>query len=528
MTKILLFLLIHAMTFAVAGASTQAEITYLAADQIYLNAGSESGVVVGDSVRVLDSDGGLLGWLQVAFVASSSSAAKVLGLSVTPVIGMSAEILTQPDYDDVIQTVESTTIAEPSVKTLETQGVRELQERKRKRHPELRARVSGGLDLSSWEEEHTLREPWVRISAGITNLTRYGHSLRLRMRAIRSLQEGADSETDVRIGEMAFENASDARVHYSLGMTRVQHHAGIGVIRGATLESELLDGLTVGAFGGVSPMPGEDDLGNGRSQYGLRIEGQGRRGDLFATGGLAFAGRYIDGEYEQEFVNQTMSLRKGRRFSLQQTAQVELNRDWRDTGDTPALELSYFSCRVNYAQTPQLRFSLAVDAGETVRPFGSREVADSLFSKNARRGLRLGANFPIVSRFLVDAWGGVRHFASLDSDSYHAGVRLHQRTPLWQNLFLQGRLAWFDNNSADGWQPSLLSFWRLHHSELSAELGINRLHYVESDTSVLEKWVRGSVEWYPVSAWMLALSADMQWADTGNRQGLCFELAWGL
>ena len=523
MKALLMLLAALVLCDTLAGNPLTAEISYLAADQCYLNSGSSSGVAVGDSVRVLDENGTELAWLQVVFVARSSSAARILETNVELHIGMAVQILIQP-------TREAQSIVQPAPETqfLRSPSAQIASDEKKGNALRLAARISTGLELSRWEQESTLREPWVRISVGVRNLTSYGHRLSLHMRALRSMQKGQDKEDMLRISELAFENAPQAHFHYSLGLTRVNGHAGIGVIRGVVIESGFHDGLLIGAFGGVSPLPGEDELNAGRSQFGMRVQGEHKLGSISLDGGLAFAGRYREGEYEQEFLSQFVHLRKGRQFSIRQSTQLELNREWRVTDGSQRLELSRFHLRMDYVFSRELRINLSADAGQAVRPFSTRANADSLFDENPHRGLRLGANFPLGSWLMAESWSSVRRFASLDGDSYHAGLRVHHRDPLPGSVFLQGRLAWFSNAHAEGWQPSLLGSRRFSRITLNTEFGLNRLNDADDGTNLWERWFRSSFEWYPNDVWTLAFSGELQLSSAGDHKLLSIECAWRL
>ena len=432
------------------------QVRYISAEHVYLTAGEKAGLTIGSTAQVV-REGLVVAELEVVFVASYSASCKVISSTAEVVVG--DEVVFEPvaavlaqETETITRSRQRTTASAPPTLPHETAG-----------GPQVRGYLALQWDHSEQTEDGELQTNYFRLPFRV-QVSDLGHDLVFRARGSlrRIVRTGYRTQTSEwewrhRIQEVALvREGRDLPWHLALGRIGGRYTAAAGPFDGFSFNRRVATGLRLGAFAGFAPEWGRLDFQDENQLRGLTLgwNHQSATGKVLDLR-LAGVGRYRESEVSREYLAMTTTWRDGRRLSLLQAAEVDINRGWRKDAGENSLTLSSLALTGRWRASRSLNLNLGFDDRQMVRTWENRSLPDSLFQDAGRRGLRAGLSLRRGPGRTVSLWGSLRRDDRTGQDvkSYNARLYL-PRLALW-DIDLDASLRGFAGPYLDGWTPTL-------------------------------------------------------------------------
>jgi hypothetical protein len=425
-------------------------VNYVSSDAVYLNAGRYAGLRIGATVEVTRG-GRTIAVLEVTHVSSHSASCRVveqtdeirIGDAVTfdpaaaspPVATPAAGITTVPTSSGVGPTVN------------EVIGHVEFQSLWQK-------------DLS--DSDLSFLQPAVAARFRVRNVGGKGLEFRFRDRVRlyhRNMPAGPDipeNEWYHRLTEMALVyDRSGATIEWGVGRLIAPYMVGVGLVDGGYIAFRINRYLRAGAAGGLEPSPLDLNFDSSRQRVGgyLAVDLDSNR-EWRLTSSAALAGSYVSGTINREFVYLQNAFSMLKRFSLFQSAEIDLNRDWRReaTGDDVTLTNFYFTANVEISRYAQVDFTY--DSRKNVRVYETMATPDSLFDDGVFDGYGGGVSLRMPHGVTLGGRGGIRYHVDRRTNRYFSLFARGARLP-WRGHSVWARYAYAETRSVTGHRPAL-------------------------------------------------------------------------
>lgn len=437
-----------------AAAKSPAKVTYIAAEGIYVDAGRNSGLAVGDTLQVM-REGAVVARVVVTHVSSLSCACRVLDEG--------AEIRTGDQIAKMGRLVTISVGTDPPRQTAyvparKTRSARRMENRLRGyvAFQTLVQKDLAGEGLTSWQ-------PGISAKIVVRNLFGGGADFRIRHRSRFYHRSNAPDDVSSadewshRLSELAIV-FDDPRSRYRWGIGRVvtARLNGIGYIDGAYGEIQLNQRTWIGLAAGTEP----DYQGSGFQADRLKLGsflsyefGDLNRRRLRTT--LSLAGSYAEGMVSREFIALQNNLRLGKKLSVYQSMEVDYNRAWRFERANERLALTNFYLIGNYDPTGWMSLNLTYDSRKNVRTFQTYDTPDSLFDDMAHQGVSGGVRLRLPRDLRLKLYGGVRHREGENNDNrYGSAAVTAQRFPA-PGHSVTGSLSYSESFFSKAYRPLL-------------------------------------------------------------------------
>lgn len=485
--------------FTATASTVNAKVTYVAASSFYIDAGTEQGVQKGDSGEVVQK-GKRVGRVLVEFVADKSSSCKALDSAAVIHVG-DAVIL---DVAAPVKTTEAKPDSALKETVISAQSGAPVSKTKQKG-----ARFSGNVGLqilgqtSHDQLDYSFYQPGLVVRAKLENLFGSGPTMNVRMnlrRNIRNIERPGVPRAEwlSRVYEVSLTyDDPGSRVNCSVGRLLTNHLAGIGYIDGALLGVRMANHMEVGAFGGTQPDLRTTDVRTSTTKGGAyAVYQRGAYGSELLSITLAAAGEYYKGQISREFMYEQTNYAWRDQISAYQSAEINVNRGWRKTAQTSALELTNFLFNLRYCPTSAVAVTASYDNRIPYRTYETRNIADSLFDTSLQQGYRLGIDVRLPWAMQADVEGGLRTRRLDRSSTRTASVGLSTRNLLDKKVYLGGRVAAFTGKFGKGYQPTAMisrMFWS--RVTLGVQIGWDVYDLKSLNQKVSSNWQRASVDW---------------------------------
>ncbi len=479
---------------ATAGGSSILEttITYVGSETVYLGAGTVGGVEKGDSAEVWRNDQ-VIARLEIIYVAQSSSSARIVVSSAPLHVGDRVHLAVK---ESPVQgsTAAATQGAEiPAFEDSVSAGTP-------RPHPATRIYGRVALQIIQQDDREAANadatKPALLLRTTIENLF-YDHlnlSVNLRARQITQREgETADlqSEWDNRLYEFAlqYDNPASA-LNYQVGRISSNLISGIGPFDGALIEYELQQGWSTGIFGGTRPDLTNSAFSAEETTAGLYAAYEaGAWAGRQVRGTVAFAGRYHTGQIDEEFIYEQVRYNWSRSFSLTQSAEMAINRDWRQQAEGSSWGLSNVLVNAAYSPSNALTLDFGYDNRKLMRTYETRDTPDSLFDDALRQGFRAGlqARLPLGLRARLSAGLRTRDTGETETRTLLAG--LSRNNLFGSGITTSAQLNLFDNRLSSGYQTSLALaryFFRVFY--LQFDTGLSKYELTTAEGPVSYHW----------------------------------------
>lgn len=391
----LCLLLVASVAFA--GDPTFA-VKYRSTGYVYLDGGRSQGLSVGDRLNVLQG-ADTIGELEVVFLADQSASCRVVSEKRTLRAGDTVILVRPPS------TSAPTPAAVPSgpAGVPASTGILSPQTNLSKKPETPFFRARGGLSLGYYRVQdqtataYDFEQRTGRADISLWDLGGKPLSLDVRFRSrqdVRTQRLSARSEKirSDRLYEasLRYEPPSDSFA-FELGRLGSSRFLSIGYLDGGLFRVRVAPVLQVGGFAGRRS---EFDVlgleGSGTSYGGfLRIAPPGRYTTTYEAI-VAYIRENARNEVSREYASLETRYQPGRRFSLYQRAEVDLNRGWRGDVTEQPYQLSYLSVSANMRLAQTASAVLSYDSRRNYRDFYTRNVPENVFDNLLHQGFHLG------------------------------------------------------------------------------------------------------------------------------------------
>jgi hypothetical protein len=473
---------------AIASDSSIITVRYISSEHIYIDAGSEDGVSVSDTLYLI-GEGNIRTKLEVIHVSSHSASC----LSSRP--GAEIKVGDLVELNSVNQALpepaDSATVEHPPV--IEPRTVEVFPEKETNQE---RTRLSGGVSFSyyHWDDREQsnldFHQPGLRLRLNADRLWGSDLSLRYRSRTRynrRSKQySGNVSQKEWRntVYELSIGIGDDDGSGFRLGRIIPRKLSGIGYLDGIYLQQRLTGSLAGGVFGGTRPEWQYTSPQTSIQKYGLFINFAAGERELFRLETtLALAAEYHSSVISREFLHVRNVAARGTSLRLYQSADIDINRGWRGERASQRLSISNLYVSGRYRPSRWMTLGLSFDNRQRYWTYDQRTLADSLFDDLVRRGARASVDLNLPESFRLGSSFGLRsrEGQSRTTSSYSVNLRKTgiSRARLNFNIYLAG----FSNHYADGFNITygIGKYFRRGH-QIRISYGIYSYDYIQTDT----------------------------------------------
>lgn len=357
-----------------------------------------------------------------------------------------------------------------------------------------------------------------------------GFQLRTRSRYYQSSNTSGASNTDwnnriykasVRIGR------EESRFQYEVGRLISSTFSGVGYLDGGTARMRLGSSSHVGIFAGTQPdwqqLEGQDSI----RKYGAFFNFTRGKGDHYLNSTVALAGEYQSGEINREFVYLNNRYTRSK-FSLYQSAEVDMNRGWRSERAGQSVSLSNLYLQGSYRYNERLNYSLGYDNRQSYYTWDLRNNDEAYFDRLTRQGWRASVSAKLFQHLRLNAGGGLNSREG-ETDTRTWYVNLYQPELFPGGWSLRGRVNGFSNPFTEGLSPSLQlgKRWRAGHQVL---VGYSTYNYDYLQTAEQRKNGYLHLEGYLNlgKRWFLSGQYEVNSGDDADGQHLYLDLGLRL
>ena len=518
---LLVLLAVLTAPFVVAGEETTCAVRYLSSDHVYLDAGSNAGLSVGMTVRVV-RDGEAIAELEVVFTAGHSASCRIVSKVKDIVVGDTVVYEAPESAGGAAAAVA----AEPS--RARTSVADSPTEVSRDSGPDASGWIGLMWDHVDETADRGLETNFFSLPFRV-RVRRLGNHMEFRARgSVRRIQRSGYSSSTAaeewrnRIQEVALvREGRDLDWHFAVGRVGGRYTASAGPFDGLSFSGRVGGGVRLGAFGGFAPEWGDLGFGTDDHLAGVtfhlnRRAGSGGILDLIVAG----VGRYRSGEISREYVTMTTTWRSGRRLSLLQAAEFDINRGWRKESAGSSLTVSSVALTGRYRVARGVDLNLGYDDRQPVQTWETRSLPDSLFTAAGRVGWRAGVDLRSSRGIGLNLSGTLRDDDRTSETSTSWNARVY--APNWpaRGLSLDASVRGFEGPYLSGWAPRL-GATRSTSGGLRLRLEGGYYEYSGSvgDDQRSNTWVRGGVARDITRHWSVGGDYRRDWGDdiAGNR-----------
>jgi len=438
-----------------AAPDATARVTYLTSASVYVDAGRENGLRLGDRLEIV-REGEVVAIVEVTDLSSRRASCKTV--EGTPVVGDAVRL---PETADA--PVEPPPAPEAATLTSSARRPRRSSDRK------VRGRV--GLRYLSVKErsgsELEFSQPALDLLLDGSNLAGNKLDIQVDARSRRTTRRNGSGTNDhngetrvYRMSASVHDPASHWRV--TLGRQNSPTLASINIFDGV-LADLAGPGRSVGAFSGTQPDPTDFGYSSRVREYGAYARFHNRpqspRRWSLATG---VVGSYVDGTVNREFVF-IQGLYSVPRFSAYLTEEIDYNRDWKTEAGENTLSPTSTFVNLRYRASRNVDLRAGFDNRRRVRLYRDHETPETEFDDTFREGVWVGTSVRFKQRFRAGAdvktsTGG----SAGTADSFTMTLRADRLTRV--GLGLGYRATRYTNDRVEGW---------LHSMRASVGLGRN-------------------------------------------------------
>ena len=505
-------------------------IRYIASDRVYLDQGSDDGLGIGDLLAVTLADGSEV-HLEIVSVAASTAACTTRGNRMGLEVGQRVRVIRKMPRPEAIEAEEEE--PEPEVPIVEEPEPEPPTETRR-------APFSGKISLQLYhfadgtDAGRDFSQPGLRINLRGENLFGGAYSLRVKTRTryisreISEFSSLPETEWRNRVYQFAltYEDPRD-RFSYSVGRVPSAAVGGIGYIDGAVANLHLGTRHRIGVFAGTQPEWQYSDLDTSLTKYGLYYrykQGDTSKGRFESI--WALAGEYAGSEINREAIHVRNRYASGR-FTFYQSAELEINRDWRKDRAGDSFEISSLHAYLRFHASRAFRVGLSYDDRQRYYTYELRNRDERFFDDLARRGLRADLRVRINSRAGIHANIGRR-----ERDTDQADTSFYLVNAYLRNLFPRTnaslRFNGFESSLTEGQSLSFRlerRFGRFGNT-IALSTSTYRYDYLTNGTDRDSSWLRMETYWRLTRAWFLSGHLEHNSGDDAEGQRILLEIGY--
>ncbi len=408
-------------------------ISYISASVVYVDAGREQRILVGDTLAIVRGDK-TLGAVTVTAVSNRSCAVLVLTQQSAFAIGDAAVIEKVVEAGaPAVMTTAAIPVSDPkSVVSVAAKPEPQLPATG-SRQPSTINIVSGRLGIQyagvhGDDARFDLRQPSALFRLDVANMFGTGMAFSVYSRNYYDLSPnynryGESSRMKNRIYELSIQrDLSEGTFGFGIGRMTSRFVSGLGTFDGGQAYvrfSNFTAGVVAGAKIGERTMAvdGEDTKGAAFVNF--------RSGEDFLhqyEGTVAYGRQLSRNKLDREFLYIQNSWTLGSKLSMYESTEIELN-DIHNGVRTPTFSLSNTFFSINYYANNWFSANAGYDATRSVYLFESMKAfPDTLFDKNLLQGYRGGVYFRFPYFVSLSLNGTVRTKKGDERTSHNVGA----------------------------------------------------------------------------------------------------------
>jgi hypothetical protein len=537
-TIIIVILLIFICTLTSPAQNTQIksfQIKYLSAQNVYLDAGKIAGLKIGDRLLV-KRDGKTIAEIEVKYLSDHSASCQIV--SSNGVVKSGDKAILQ-ERQQVIEKVQPIPVVIDTTQDIKETKISTTAPSSRRRRSPFSGTVS--LQYYYWkdlqETQLDFSQPTLRVSLRGKQLWGKDYNIRIRARLrhnqrARSLHSNApEQEWRNRIFEVSFSYDNiNAPLNYKLGRIISNKFSGVGYIDGLLLQYNALPKFRFGLFGGSQPQWQYGTLQTSLQKYGAYFNystGNYSKGRFEST--LAAAGEYHGNTVSREFIYFQNNFNLYQRWTVFQSAEVDINRSWRKdiTGENTSLTNLFVSAQWRIIQS--VIIGAMYDNRQNYLTYQTRTLADSLFDEALRQGVRgtLTLIFPHNYR-LFGNFGIRKRVTDVETTKSFSGG-LSKVNFLIPNLRIYINASGFSNFFTDGINYSILAGRYMgNRLNIDLALGGNQYSLKADNTNRFNQWIRINLLSDLIYRVFLSGNYEYGWGDDIHGHRFLFEIGYRL
>ena len=429
------------------------QVKYVSKSAVYVNVGKNMGLVVGDTLTVFRGKRAIA-MLAVEHLSTTSAACRIIRNGTAIKAG-----------DRVRLQRAAVAAVSHSPKPNGANGKSAKSKKRRPRHPA--NEVSGFVEFQGyWQqvqvgEKLALFRPSLGGKLKIRNLAGTGVEFRTRLHARKynrsqsSYYPGRRDEWVNRVFEIALVyDKAGAPVEFGIGRVYSPYIRGVGYIDGVHFAAKINANFRAGIAAGSEPDQETLATNGHRRKYGVFLtweKGSYQKQRLETT--VALSGSYEDGVVNREFVYLQLNWSMANRLSVYGSAEVDVNRAWRQAAQGSSVNVSNFFVTANWRLNQTVAIYLSGDARHNVHTLRSIDTPDSLFDSSLRRGVYSGVDFTLPANMRFGVHASVRfREQSRQNNLFGSAYYSIRHFPLrGQTLAL--RLSYVKTQFSSGYRP---------------------------------------------------------------------------
>jgi hypothetical protein len=503
-------------------------VKYISNENVYLDAGSSEGLGIGDRLVIKRGETGIAG-LEIIFVADHSSSCKVL---------VSKEIIKVGDIAEVVK--KMSVEQETTQKTVIRKRAIPSNTKNYSQHKPF-VRMSGYASILWYHVEDLspahrhFDQPTFRLNLKMDELWGKDLNFQLRTRSryyqrIGGYTSGKPSEDwQNRMYECSFEyDNSESFLNFKLGRIISNKFSGVGYIDGGLLQVNCSSAFRFGAFGGNQPEWGYADFQTSLQKYGFYfnyIQGNYRTSRFEMT--LAGAGEYHGPTVSREFIYIQNNFYGGNRWSLYQSAELDVNRKWRKDLANENVSLTNLYVSGNLNVTNWLSTSLTYDNRKNYFTYEIRSLADTLFDDALRYGYQASFNLKPIKDFTINATLGFRKRQPYNENTYSYAAGLNKNNFIMDRLSLNLYFSSFSNYFARGYNPTLsIRKYFLSGHSINLSYGNYSYQLKSMNQNRNNQWLRLNCDLNLISRFYLSAEYGHNWGDDMQDHRMVAEIGY--
>jgi|GEM_PF-1391012 len=527
---LVLCLLSPAPLWAKKGVKRIGEVKYVSQQSYYVNLGSQNGLTVGDTIRVIRNKQ-LVGRLVVENMARLSSACRLLHQR-SPI-----------KQGDLVEAVVPAAIEKQGITKRTGQkkqtplGSRTSRRRRRvarKKSDKGINRIRGRLSYQSlFLNDQTnanldYRQMGLRSKITVDKFLGLPFELRFRGRtrsqhrsrvAGNSIDQNEFRHNLYEMG-LVYRNANSP-FEFGFGRILSPDIRGIGTIDGGLFSYKVNGHVRVGLTGGTQPSLRNSAFQTSEKKFGLfaNFETGNYRAQRISTT-AAFSGSYHGSTSSREFFYLQNNYSIGSTFSIYQSVEADLNRGWKNGSGQSSLQFSNFFLSTRYSPLDFFSLNFSYDARKAIRVFETRSIPDSLFDGTTRQGMHSGFTLRLPARIRLSGNFGLRFRSGVTTDTFSASSNLvvPQIFRTWSTL--TARFSYFSSMFARGYRPNVNLRLPIMPGLVLDLGGGSYINQIGGQTS-RSNWVETN-GYYRINRWLFANFGYRLFFDDRLRSGRLF------
>ncbi len=377
--------------------------------------------------------------------------------------------------------------------------------------------------------------PTMRLNLKATGLLGGNYSARVRLRSryndrARAIGTAPATEWRNRIYEVnvTYDNP-DTPFGFQAGRIIARDLGAVGYTDGVLLTHRVGESWRWGVVAGTRPDWETSEFQTTVQKYGAFVGFErGDRAESQFVMKLAAIGEYHESTVSREFLYVRSSYHRERRFDVYGTAELDVNRDWREDRTGESVSLSALYLRGRYRAMEDVTVGLGYDTRKNYYTYEVRSLPDSLFIDAARHGARASVDAKLPGDVRLHADFGIRGIEkSADDPTYSYSAEFTKRDLLGSRIRASLRVSGFSSPYALGTNPSLrlTRSFRGGHSA-HASYGVYAYGIESGGPDRLNQWLRAGGQTQLPSRLYLSAEYQYDWGDDSEGHRLLGEMGY--